>query len=414
MGRVTIDEKDLNADGGELFAKLELDDPGEIARLWMPTDDGWSEWVHTIRRPVFERGEPVTLPADRKGGRDRYETDFVGQRICLGDREVMDQRRSDPANCPACAAAERNIAEGMAADLRYAFPVIRYACKRKDSDQVRTGDAAGGEMLVFVLTSRMYKSLLQTLGQMRDLLEIPEEKEIHLRFADVIVEREPGGPMRLKWLAPKRLALKADEGVKRFMFALWRDTDNRPTDMQLRARCGKEPDRGWMKTDVDYAEREWRKVRKWEDGGATADPLGGAAPGADKPLSADIDSLLGEDEDVNGNGEPDLGPDTAPARPASDDPLAGEEDLSGLGEFAPEGAASANGHDADDDMDLGPDSAPAAAAAEDADPLAGEPAEPARPAPAASRPAAAKGAPKAGAGARKPTKSFDSILGGDD
>jgi len=394
MPRVTISEHDTDANGADLFPKLELDNEGEKARLFIPLDDAWAEWVHTIRAPVFEGGEPSIEKADRKGGRDRYETYFIGQRICLGDPEVMQETRSDPRNCPACAAAERGVVEQLAADRRYSIPVIRYACKTKTSTEVRTGGAVGGEILVWALTSRMYRSLAGVVGQMRDLLELPEPAEIHLRFADVVVERESGGPQRLKFLPPARSAAAKDESVRAYIRALWGDRDNRPTDEQLRARCGRDPDRVYMVQDVQQAEREWAKVRRFEGGGAAADPLAGGEPGQDraagggKGLQAEMDALL--DEDAAAAAEPAAG---------SADPLA--DHPGGLGEFAPRGGkTAANGAAAESADPLAEDGA----AAESADPLAEAPA------------AKAKAPAAAGAKGGKPTKSFDDILGdvGDD
>jgi hypothetical protein len=380
MGRVTINEDDLNNQGSDLFPKLELDDEGEIARLFCYTDNAWSEWVHNIRAPEFSGGAPVTSTG--RNGRERYETTFVGQRICLGAAEVMDEKRSDPRNCPACAEAEKGVVQGLEADRRYALPVVRYACKNSHSDVVRGGAAAGGEVLIFALTSRMYKDLLKVLGQMRDLLEIPAPQEIHLRQADVIVEREKGGPMRLKWLAPKRSAALADENVRAFLRALVRDPENLPTEAQLRARCGKEPDRAYLMQDLRYAISQWRKADQFEQGGS-ADPLGGAEAGAGKPLAEDLDALIGDDG-------------AAPAgAPASDDPLADAEDVhtGGIGEFAPKGAAkSANGHASADPLGDGePDPL--------AEPAAARPASPAEPAKAV---------------AARTSKSFDDILGDED
>jgi hypothetical protein len=390
MPRVPITEDTIANEGDDLFPKLELDDAGEVARLLVPEDAGYREYVHTIRGPVFDNGVPVIKPADRQGGRDRYETYFVGQRICLGRPEVLAENKVDPERCPACEAAGRGIAQGMQPELRYAMPVIRYACRNKNSSEVRTGDAAGGEVLVWALTWRMMRDLGKQFTSIRDLYEIPEGQDVHLRLADIIIEREPGGPMRVKFLPPARTAMR-DEGVKRFILALWGDQANRPTDAQLRARCGREPDRGYMTQDVQSAEREWRKVKRYEDTGSTVAVPATAQVTGQQDLSADLDSLLTTD----GGGQ--AAPAAATAAPASD--------LSGLDVFAPQAAAAT----------------PANGAAVAADPLADTTAPAAAPAaPAAVAPAAAPAADDlAGLGTAAPaaakpagdTKSFDDVLG---
>ena len=408
MPRITVDENDAEALGGDLFPKLDLGDAGEVARLFCPTDNAWAEWTHNIRAPQFEAGVPLVTSSARNG-QERYDTVSVSwpPRICMGDAEIMQEKRSDPDNCPACREALKDEIEGLQADRRYALPVIRYACKNTKSDVVRTGKTAGGDIVVFCLTSRMYKDLIKCIGQMRDLLEIPAPQEIHLRSADVIVEREPGGPMRLKWLAPKRSAARADEGVRDFIRALWGDPENRPSDAQLRARCGREPDLGFLMKDLRWAASQWAKVRRYEKSGtADADPLDGEAARDRTALSArEVDDILGEDETDN----------ASQAKPAAAaDPLAGDgEHPGGVGEFRPKGA-SGNGHakaaaaadplagDADDIAAAEAVAAAKPAAASAADPLADEP---------AARQPAGSGA-KAASG--KAVNSFDDILGDED
>jgi hypothetical protein len=382
MPRVPITEDTIAQEGDDLFPKLELDDAGEIARLLIPEDAGYREYVHTIRSPAFEHGVPIIKPADRQGGRDRYETYFVGQRICLGRPEVLAEHKVDPEFCPACEAAQRGIAQGMQPELRYAMPVIRYACRNKNSSDPRGGDAAGGEVLVWSLTWRMMRDLGKQFASIRDLLEIPEGTEVHLRHADVIIEREPGGPMRVKFLPPARSAMR-DDGVKRFILALWGDKANHPTDAQLRARCGREPDRGYMTQDVQTAEREWRKVKRYEDTGSTTAAPATAQVAGGGDLSADLDSLLTTTD--------------AQAAPAAATPAA---DLSGLDVFAPPAtaAAPANGV-AVDPLAAAP--APAAAA----------PAAPAAVAPAADDLSGLGAAPPAAVKDSGETKSFDDVLG---
>jgi hypothetical protein len=128
MPRTSVSETNRSNDQPDQFPKLKLK-TGEVARLLVVDDENaWMEWVHSMRAPVIgESGKAVMTNKKRKNGDlyEDYDMGFVGQRICLGDPSVVEDKEVDPARCPACQAAADGI-QDMKPVRRFAVPVIRY------------------------------------------------------------------------------------------------------------------------------------------------------------------------------------------------------------------------------------------------------------------------------------------------
>lgn len=355
---------------------------GEWARLLVPgkvdEETGWWEWVHAMRAPVLDDADmPIIVDKPRKDGSTYpdYSTRFVGQRICLGDPGIVESKGFDPDRCPACAAAQRGV-KGMEPERRFAVPVIRYKTRdnsKRGGGSVDLQSPEQAEILVWKLTQRMYNALMDCKNEIRELLEIPADQKFSLQAADLVVYCEDGGFQRVVFKAPKRPAYRQDQAVAQLVNKLWSNIDNRPTDAQLKAACGRVGDREYMLIDVEATEHAWRCAeRVGKDGTRRADAGDGpvAGPG-DKDLGEQLDDLLGGDSLANHPG--------------------------GLDEFAPRpGAATAPVED-----DIFGETVPAAAATQEpvpaaplADPLVDD-----VPAPAA-----------ASNGSGKPVQSFDDIL----
>jgi hypothetical protein len=400
MASVPIDESQLSDDSQDLFDKLKLD-TNEYARLTLPTDQAECQWVHNMRAPDFDHDVPVKEVKKRRGGGtyDDYATVFVGQRICLGDPEVVSKAGLDPDGCPACRSAKDGTKD-MAPERRYAVPVIRYETKSKGSVELRP--QVGAKMYVWALTWRMWDQLIKVRSQIRELYGWPSDKPVQMKHADIVLFCEDGGWQRVRIEMPRRPAWAAkDETGKQardLVTALWADEAGRPTEAQLRAACGRAGDREWMVIDVEDVEAAWRKVRAHENGerppAPGADRGGSLAEGLDE-LDADV--LLGTGEPGPGGTE-EFAPKTA-AAPAN----AGAAD----GDDSPEAASTA----ADgDDSPFGDDLPEAVtAAAEVDDPFSDDtPADAAPAAPAAARQPAAVAAN--GAAPAAEGESFDSIM----
>jgi hypothetical protein len=374
MPRDVISDKLVSSDRVELFDALKME-TGEWARLCVPADENiWWEYVHSMRAPVLDDEDmPVIEDKKRRDGSSAgqgYFMGFVGQRICLGDPAILEDKKLDPARCPACASAARGTA-GMTPDRRFAVPVVRYQCKKRNNTDLPA--TPGGSVLVWKMNQKMYNELVKDNKKaIRELLEIPEGKEFPLRVADIAVFCENGDfsrivfkpPMRPAWGKDPRYAawikeLKADEG-------LW------PTDAQLKAACGRDGDREYMALDVASVEDRWRKAERAGKDGARRPGPAGDGPVSGGQSAADLDKSLDALLTDHPGGLDEFASREAEA-PVADDPFAEDS--------APAAAGAAAGQPADPWAE---DSAPEAT-------------------PAAAAPAASGGAPRA--------QAFEDILG---
>jgi hypothetical protein len=315
MPRAAISETLKTADGVDQYDYLKLD-TGEWARLLVIDDENaWWEWVHSMRAPVIDDEDmPVMVNKTRRDGSSAgldYSMGFVGQRICLGDPAVVEDKGLDVTRCPACESAGRGT-KGMAPERRFAVPVIRYKCKKRNSTDLQS--TPGGDILVWKLGQRLYNQLIDNKKAIRELLEIPEEqKTFPLRSADIVIECEDGNFNRLAFKPPMRPAYR---DPKVFEWVIW------PTDAQLKAACGRDGDRDDMVMDVQSVEDRWRKAeRAGKDGVRRPDPTGNGPVSSGQP-SQDVDASL-TDLLADHPGGPDEFASAASAGPAvSDDPFA--------------------------------------------------------------------------------------------
>jgi hypothetical protein len=402
MAYTSVDEN-YKGDGADPFEKLRYTDNGEVARFMIAASPdpvtgepcrsiSW-EWVHTIRAPSLEHGVPVMEPLKKKDGTvygEKHSTRFVGQRLCLGDPDVLEDKGIDPNMCPGCAAAKRGVKD-MRPERRYAVPIIRYETQGKKSDTVRTSPPSA-KILVWVFSQKQFGLLAAWKRQVRDLLEIsPDVKDFALNLADVVLVCEDSNFQRIRWSAAMRPAHR-DPRVRELVKELWGNPENRPTPEQLRASCGRDNGYDFFAEDVDEAEAGWSQVEAYVPGGdpTGSDPLSGGTG----DLDAGLDDLLND------------GP--APSAAAgTDDPFADE---------AP--AAEAKGLDTaklgkDQDPDMLADQAAETAPAADADPLASASTATPEPASAASAPAASAATP-ATARPSEPKAEPDEMFGGND
>ena len=366
------------------FEALKLE-RGDTHRLWIPDEDyAAMEMVHNLRAPVFgEDGKPLTTEKTVRGGVKNVfdlENGWIGSPICLGDPAAYAAGQElDTANCPVCAGVESMIKAGIgdARDLlaqqRWAVPVIRYVPVSKTDPSRGLRRPYSAEILVWRLSQWSLRQVNGIRGQMAELLEV-DQKVIKLQHCDILVKNE-NGFQKIDKIWPARCAWRHDSDagreVKAVIAALWGVVENRPTDAQLRAACGREPNRDFLAVDIEDAEERWH--RAWNYGKTPApDPTGGGPLAGGTPASLDdgLTDLLadhpgGVAEFAPRNGSPaaaavtedpfaDLAASPAAASPASSmaDPF---------GDAAPAAAPAAASVLADPFGDAAP-AAPAAAA----------------------------------------------------
>ena len=356
------------------FDELKLD-TGEVARIWIP-DEGaaWMEWVHLLTLPVFEEnGAPeMTEKTVRKMVRTVIENTFLGSPICLGADEVVAEQGLDPDRCPACAGIKKMLdagvtyADDMRPQRRFAIPVIRYNTSSKKSTQLM--NPPGGRIVVWRLSQWTYRKLDDSRTKIVDLLELEGGVEkTNFKLVDLSVQCESAAfGQKIGDISALRPAWRNPE-VKELVRVLWTTPENHPSEAQLKAACGRDSGREWMKRDIEDAEEAWTRAVHWGDNGpldsSKTNRMSGGGANGHRPLDEALDSLLGE------------GP---PSDPLADHPgglaefggqaaQAPDDDLFGPAASAPPASAPAASWPSDDDL-FG--SAPAAAAPAAAAPAA--------------------------------------------
>jgi hypothetical protein len=256
-----------------------------------------------MRAPVLDDEDmPVMEDKKRRDGSSAgtgYFMGFVGQRICLGDPAVIEDKKMDPARCPACASAARGTV-GMTPERRFAVPVIRYKCKKRNGTDLPA--TPGGDVLVWKMNQKLYNELVkENRAAIRELLEIPEGTEFPLRVADLAVFCENGDFSRIVFKPPMRPAWNDPREPERSArYAAWvkevkNDESLWPTDEQLQAACGRDGDREYMNRDVMSVEDRWRKAERAGKDGARRDGDGPVSNGQGQPdLEKDLDGLLAD------------------------------------------------------------------------------------------------------------------------
>lgn len=163
--------------------KLKNQERARIAVLQEPE----MEYVHNFRKPVIENGKAVMETAKRRDGGE-YQTEkmaFVRNPICRGDFATLEEKGSDPKNCPACKMAADNPDWLQAPKRRYAMHVIRY---RTQSGSFKVADPFAVEVLVWSFPDRIFNKLIEfgeELGgdiKKADLMLGPCENESFQKF----------------------------------------------------------------------------------------------------------------------------------------------------------------------------------------------------------------------------------------
>jgi hypothetical protein len=314
-------------DRGERFPTLKLE-TNDVARLWIPDQTfAMREPAHTLKAPVFtEDGTVVLTTKEGRGGtRQVPKTDYKGRRLCTGREDVLKAKMMDPDECVICSLVKRlaDAEIGEAIDLRamtrFALPAVRYNCKTTQVTQPLRVPYSG-DVLILAMSQWTWNKVDALREQMGELLGLEpgfDPARVTLDQTDVGIHCESGQWQKFDRFWPMKCAFRYDSEQARQVEAaikgLWDAEENRPTDADLLAACGKLPD-DWLARDLEDVEWLWRKASGLIAGGG-ADPTGGGAFGGANLA----DGLNDLEADLFGD-------------PAAD-PLAGHP--GGTAEFAP-------------------------------------------------------------------------------
>jgi hypothetical protein len=327
MGRVTFSTENKKATTNYDYPKLKLKQ-GESARILLLEDSPVVEYVHTLNKPTIVGGKPVTIVAERKDGSkyNDFKMDFISRPICLGDETVLDDKGSDPKNCPICALAKENPDAAKAPQRRFAMHVIRYKTKPGGATLVTPYSV---ETVVWAFTDRMFGKIVdfkEEWGDLRkhDLIMGPCTNEMFQQF-DISVGSKAA------WLEDKARQKLTAETFK----------ENQIEDLSI--ACGTRKEKRWIDEDIKAIKDAWAQANDAPaeidttisadlDGGLD-DLLGGGSDKGEK-TEGSVDDLFGDDKDAEGWSK--TAPGTAP-----DDFMAGLDldDAEGTADEAAEAPA---------------------------------------------------------------------------
>ena len=221
--------------------KLKKDERARILLLEAPV----REYVHTLRKPQIINGEPQMFTDTRKDGTkfQNYKMDFLSRPICLGDATILEDKGSDPKNCPMCKLAHTNPDFTGAPQRRYAMHVIRYRTKGGSNDLVTPYSV---ETLVWSFTDKTFNKIADFREEWddlrkHDLLLGPCVNELYQQF-DITVSSKAA------WL----------EDSERKTLTARTFKENQIPDLTI--ACGSVKEKRWIEEDLAGITEAWTAV----------------------------------------------------------------------------------------------------------------------------------------------------------
>lgn len=271
MGRVEFTNENKKSTTNYDYPKLKLAQ-GEKARLVVGLEAPVMEYVHTLRKPTLMNGVPQMETLKRKNG-DEYQAhkkDFIGTPICLGDEAVLEEKASDPKNCPVCKLAAESSDYTDAPKRRYAMHVMRYRTKGNTAD-IQTPFSV--ELLVWSFTQTVFNKLTD----IRNDIDSGD-----LRKHDLILGPCTNVGFQQFDITPslKKAEWMADKERGALFLETWRE--NQIPDLTI--AIGNNKQKSWLDQDIETIRDAWKEVQAYEARGSAAD------------LDTDLSTLLDKDE----------------------------------------------------------------------------------------------------------------------
>lgn len=242
MAKMSFKAENKAADS-ESFPKLKLDQD-ESARIAL-FEEPEVGFVHNLRAPKVLNGEVQYQTVNTKNGPEKQMVfDFIGNPICLGNFDVLQERGIDPVNCPACKAAQEAPDMFAPPKRRFAMHVFQYTTNGT-SKATRNFQ---GSVKIWSFTDQKFNELI-------DLLD--EATDNNPRNIDVIL-----GPcenklfQKFKMIHSNQVAWKAsDESQRAFESII---EENRAKD--LMKFIGRSTKKDWLGDDLDKVRTRWKVV----------------------------------------------------------------------------------------------------------------------------------------------------------
>jgi hypothetical protein len=171
------------------FPKLRLK-KNEIARVVL-LEDPEGEYTHDLNKPKMVNGVPEIETKNRRDGStyEEYRWDFITRAICLGDFGVLEEKGSDPARCPFCAAASGSD-RFRAPKRRFAMHVLKYGTKAGKSDLATPFQV---QPVIWAYTDKVFEKLFGIKEEWGDLrkrdLILKCENEIYQNYEITVANK---------------------------------------------------------------------------------------------------------------------------------------------------------------------------------------------------------------------------------
>lgn len=265
MPKIKFSTESVKSTNNFDYPKLKLEQ-NERARIVCLQDEPEVEYVHTLQAPQVVDGEAV-METNKTSKGVEYQAnkfDFKGRVICKGDFGTLENKGSDPVNCPMCKMAKDHPDWMKAPQRRFAMHVVRYKTQSGKFD-VQTPFQV--EVLVWSFTDRTYGKLVEFMNEhgdlkAKDLMLGPCENKNWQKY-DIAISS------KAEWLA-------ADERKK-----LTAETFKENQIPDLRVAIGTVKADNFLTQDLGDIEDKWREVEGLKPAaGSTAD------------LSTGLDGLL--------------------------------------------------------------------------------------------------------------------------
>lgn len=271
MAKMSFKAENKAADN-ESFPKLKLDqdESGRISCFEEPEVG----FVHNIRAPKIVQGEVQYKRVETKNGPEmQMEFDFIGNPICLGDFNTLQDRGIDPKNCPACKAAQEAPDMFAPPKRRFAMHVFQYTTNGT-KNATRNFQ---GSVKIWAFTDQKFNELI-------DLMEEAPNKD--LRNIDIIL-----GPCENKMY--QKFKMVHSNQVK------WKENETSQSQFEdiiaenqakdLSKFLGRTTKKDWLEDDLDKVRARWRVVNGQKD-----EKPNDSLAGVERNLDAGLANLLDE------------------------------------------------------------------------------------------------------------------------
>lgn len=246
MAKMSFSANNKAADN-ETFPKLKLDQD-ESARIAC-YEEPEVGFVHNLRAPKIVNGEVQYKVVNTKNGPDRQmDFEFIGNPICLGDFDTLQDRGIDPKNCPACKAAQDAPDMFAAPKRRFAMHVFQY----QTNGTTKPTKNFQGAVKVWAFTD-------QKFGEIIDMME--EAPNGDIRNIDIVITCENKLFQNFKMIPSIQVKWQESDATRGQFESIVED--NRAKD--LTKFLGRTTRKEWLADDIDKVKTKWRQANGLKD-----------------------------------------------------------------------------------------------------------------------------------------------------